>query len=476
MGAGELVQLVNKSNIDQYINVNPDISYFKFAYSRHTNFALTSIRLDFNTLPTFNDKGYKFRCPIIKNDYNILSDLHFRYKIPDIYSSDKHKFKWVPNYGTLMIKRAELIINNSIIDTITGEWLVISSEFTEVIKDNYNKLTGNISSLFDPKMDIPIITINNNRYKNAYPIGDKLSNKPSIRGREIIVPLSFCFTKNPSLGILLSKLTGITDTANNIWIELTLEDIENLYQVYSDDLNMYISPKYYNDLYPNNKISIDTFVINKDIASYIEASCIMLDNNELANFASLPIVDILIDKLVIGNDNSIIPGEDKNTTITLMGANTHIKEIIWTLKRDDYYKFNTHTNYTNSIPENLDNPIMTKAKIVFNKGIEKIEKDSNYYNLIEPYKYHSAIPKQGIYCYSFSLYPERYKPSGSLSSAEIETALHVYVNNQDNSSINGKLRNLNKEPYNYNYTLSYYIRTINILRYINGNVSYAYVN
>ena len=63
-------------------------------------------------------------------------------------------------------------------------------------KDNYNKLTGNLSNYLNPNLNIPIITINNNKFKNTYPIGDESNNKPSINGREIIIPLKLNFTKN----------------------------------------------------------------------------------------------------------------------------------------------------------------------------------------------------------------------------------------------------------------------------------------
>lgn len=475
MTAGVLAQIYcGNSQLDTYITCNPQISYFKFAYNRHTNFGLTTQKLEFINRPYFTERDTIFRCNITKGDFNFLMDLYFKYNLPDIYSNDKYKFRWINNYGVLMIKKIDFIVNGIVIDTTSGEWISISSELTEIIKDNFNKITGNLNKYFDPKMDIPVITINNNRYTNAYPIGDILNNKPSIKGREIIVPLNLNFSKNPSLGILLTRITG---GDNNIWIELTLEDIENLYQVYSYELDLYISPKYYNELYPNDRITIDTFVINKEINASIEATYAIVDNNDLTWIRDEGTIDILTEKIIISSDYSFTPGIDLVNEITLMRAYTHIKEIIWTLKRDDYYKYNNNTNYTNSIPENQEKPIMSKARIMLDRTVERVEeKDANYYNLIQPYKHHTAIPKQGIYCYSFALFPERYKPSGSLNASGFNTSLYIYTNNQDNTIINEKLRKINKEPYNYRYRMNYYIRSINILRYINGSVGYVYTD
>jgi len=478
MVAGVLAQIYcGQSQLDTYITCNPQISYFKFAYNRHTNFGLSSQTLDFINKPYLIERDIIFRCDIKKGDFDFLLDLYLKYNIPDIYSSDKYKFRWIQKFGVLLIKKLDFIINGVIIDSTNGEWLSISNELTEIIKDKFNKITGNLNSFFEPKMDLPVITINNNRYRNAYPIGDKINNKPSIRGREIIVPLNLNFSKNPSLGIILKRITG---GDNNIWIELTLENIENLYQVYSSDLDMYISPKYYNELYPHENISIDTFVINKEINATIEANYALVDNIDLtwiSGSSSQSHIDILTEKIIISSDYSFTPGIDLVNELTLTRGNTHIKELIWTLKRDDYYKYNSHTNYTNSIPENENKSIMSKAKIMLNNQFERVEdKNANYYNIIQPYKHHSSIPKQGIYCYSFALFPERYKPSGSLNGSNFKISLYIYTNNEDNKEINEKLKKLNLSGYNYKFKMNYYIRSINILRYINGSVAYAYTD
>jgi len=179
----------------------------------------------------------------------------------------------------------------------------------------------------------------------------------------------------------------------NIWIELTLENIENLYQVYSSDLDLYISPIYYNELYPNDKISIDTFVINKELNATIEASYAMVGNEDLTWISNNANIDIVTEKIIKSSDYNITPGTDLVNITKLTRTGTHIKELIWTLKRDDYYKFNTITNYTNSIPENQEKSIMSKAKITLNNFNRIEEKNANFFNAIQPFKHHTAVPK-----------------------------------------------------------------------------------
>lgn len=64
------------------------------------------------------------------------------------------------------------------------------------------------------------------------------------------------------------------------------------------------------------------------------------------------------------------------------------------------------------------------AQLVFN-GIERIQpRDGRYFNLVVPYRHHTAIPSAGVYAMTFALHPETWQPSGAcnmslLSSNEL---------------------------------------------------------
>jgi hypothetical protein len=470
MGGG-LTQLVLKGQLDEYINVNPDISFYKYAYKRHTNFSMESIRLNFDTAPVITNNNTIYRCKINRLA-DLLSNTYLIFTLPDIYSNDKYRFKWVEHVATQLIKKITITIGATVIDNLTGEFLLILNELSLLTKDNYNKLTGNVPDFIEPKITKPIIRINNNRFSESfYPEGSKELNIPSIKSREIIIPLPFWFTKNPSLALQILRLQG-----EETYINLELENIENLYQVYSNDLEMYISPTYYNDLYSSSKININTFIKTTNLNAYIEANYIYLDNDERLILMGQCITRLLIEQTFISNNYSITSGDGSSTTIELMGANTHIKEIFWTLKRDDYHKYNTNLNYTNLIPENKDNPILKSAIIYLNKNINRIEdKEANYYNILQPYQHHTSIPKQGIYCYSFGIFPEKWQPTGSYNAASVTTSLCLYVNGGNNDLINEKLIKFNKQPYNYNYEVKYYIKGYNVIEFNSGVASLKYI-
>jgi hypothetical protein len=64
------------------------------------------------------------------------------------------------------------------------------------------------------------------------------------------------------------------------------------------------------------------------------------------------------------------------------------------------------------------------AQLVFN-GIERIQaRDGRYFNLVVPFRHHTAIPSAGVYAMTFALHPEAWQPSGAcnmslLSSNEL---------------------------------------------------------
>ena len=236
---------------------------------------------------------------------------------------------------------------------------------------------------------------------------------------------------------------------------------------------MHISPNYYNVLY-NKKISIKNFVINENINPQLEATYVLLDNDERIELKKTATRQILIETMdVISNDVGI-GGDGSIRSIDIL-SKFPIKELIWTLKRTDTIdKFNDVLNYTNSIPKNNENSIMNTAKInwktIGNNYLRVEEKGAYYFNSIQPYEHHSCIPRQGIYNYSFSIYPEKWFPTGSYNSSLIGSTLYFTVNNVDNSNVERLLLANNKDIYTINYKINLYTVRYNILAFIGGDV------
>lgn len=463
MGGG-LLQLIAVGQIDEYLSINPELSFYQYVYKRHTNFAMESRHLTFQKNPTLvnNSISNIVECTVPRYG-DLLKELYFCFTLPDIYSSDKYKFRWVKNIGNCFIKKASVFIDGIMIDQISGEWLNIWNEMTnENGIEKYNKMIGNVSELNDPKLSKDRVSIKNNKfYYYYYPESTKTSKIPSIAKRQIIVPLKFWFTKTPALALPLLRLQY-----NIVSIKLELESSENLYRVYSPGLDMYVSPSYYNELHDEN-ININTFTNEHLFNPYIEANYVYLGEEERNSIFMKSKISYLVEQLNISTAKSFSSKSAANNNIDLI-VNTPTKEIIWTVRRDDCYKFNDVLNYSSGIPETTDG-ILEKALITFYNNNRIEEKPAEYFNIMQPYQYHSRVPKQGIYCYSFALYPEKEFLSGYYNAAVVKTNLFVnFKDYYDNSLINTKLIKMQKETYDFDYVVNVYCVCYNIFEII-GN-------
>jgi hypothetical protein len=481
MGAG-LLQLLLSGQFNNILFDNPKISFFNYAYKRHTNFAMENIKHYFINAPSMlndmhNGGDYTVKLDGNKSDIDLLSNTCLVFELPNVYSSNQYKFKWIDNIGCMIIKNASIRIDNSLIENINGEWLYVWNELTSTNKESFNNMTGKVDALNNPRKPETTMRIENNIISDYdYPSSDKSnSEKPSIAKRNLIIPLPFWFSKHPSLALPLIKLSN-----KNITLKIEFENIENLYTVYSPIYNMNISPFHYNEIHDEN-ISINNFISNNNFYAYVEATYIVLDTYERKLLIDSSVNEYLFETMICTN-NIISGGNNANRTIDIK-SHLQIKEIIWTLKRKDVVdNFNDYFNYSYSIPYNSESSILKNASIIWDKGNVNArvdDKDAIFYNIIQPYQYHSCIPKQGIYSYNYSLYPEKWFPSGSYNSANITTKLYLNLNQYPINfidSIYDKFKNIINSDSKNNIIYNVYTIQYNILSFNSGTVGLKFQN
>lgn len=120
MGGG-LMQLVAYGAQDIYLTGNPQITFFKVVYRRHTNFSMESIQQTWNGTQNGGD-GSRCTSTISRN-----GDLVHKMYI----QVDKINTITKQNGGADWIRTATLEIGGQQIDKITGQWMEVWSELTE---------------------------------------------------------------------------------------------------------------------------------------------------------------------------------------------------------------------------------------------------------------------------------------------------------------------------------------------------------
>ena len=235
--AGGLLNLVAVGNQNVILNGNPQKTFFTSTYKKYTNFGLQKFRLDYDGLrePNLNvDSHYVFK---VKRYAELLMDTYLVVNIPDIWSPIyppscddpsgvwvPYEFRWIKDLGTQMIREITLTAGGTLLQKFTGEYLLafLNRDFSKGRSNLYNAMSGNIPMLNQPEN----YDLRDGAYPNAVFTESSLGAEPSIRGKQLYVPLNFWFTLNPKQAFPL-----IAMQYNELEINLTLRPIRELFTI-----------------------------------------------------------------------------------------------------------------------------------------------------------------------------------------------------------------------------------------------------
>ena len=185
MGGG-LMQLVAYGAQDIYLTGNPQITFFKVVYRRHTNFSMESIE---QTINGSVGSGSRVTSTISRN-----GDLVYRlfYEIDKTYADGAAS---PDNFGAAVFDNVEIEIGGQRIDRQTGKWMNIWSLLTQSNDARLTAaLTGGSGTLFQ---ELSVM---------GGCCGANASGTAAQRTVSASVPLQFWFCRNPGLALPLIAL------------------------------------------------------------------------------------------------------------------------------------------------------------------------------------------------------------------------------------------------------------------------------
>jgi hypothetical protein len=155
MGGG-LMQLVAYGAQDVYLTGNPQITFWKVSYRRHTNFAMESIEQTFNGQADF---GRRVTCTISRNG-DLCYRTYLQVTLPEINQhmantgkagvvGDGVYARWLDFPGEQLISQVEVEIGGQRIDRQYGDWMHIWNQLTLTGEQQrgYYKMVGNTTQL-----------------------------------------------------------------------------------------------------------------------------------------------------------------------------------------------------------------------------------------------------------------------------------------------------------------------------------------
>jgi len=453
MGGG-LLQLVAYGAQDVYLTGNPQITFFKVVYRRHTNFAIEAIEQTFNGNPAY---GSRVTCQISRNG-DLIHRTYLVVTLPIDGATNYCNY-----FGLRLLNYVEIEIGGQKIDRHYSHWMYIWNELSLPVKRSsyYDMVLGKGGQVnaANNVLHIPL------EFWFCRNVGLAL---PLIALQYHEVKININFEAASLLGSGTNALT--TNFTASLWVDYIYLDtderrrfaqlsheylIEQLQFTGAESLsttNNYISAKI--KLNFNHPCKELIWVITNS------SSTLGFDNNNWFNYTtrgSRPY------GTYISGVSTIVTGSSS----PLITNNLTYEQTSYLLR---------HNPITSSLVYSK-NPTGT-VKLVLNGNDRFSERPGSYFSIVQTYQHHENIPNNaGINVYSFSLRPEDHQPSGTLNMSRIDTAV-LNLNTTKVTLTNAANSTNNTVPvYNYNNaSLLVYAVNYNVLRILSGMGGLAYSN
>ena len=373
MGGG-LLQLVAYGAQDVYLTGNPQITFFKVVYRRHTNFALESIQQTFNGSVGY---GQRVTATISRNG-DLISRAYLVIKTKDQ--------KLVPYFGLKVIKHAEVEIGGQRIDKHYADWMYIWNELSMPIakKEGYYNMVGGKG-------------------------GDELVDL------SLYVPLEFWFCRNIGLALPLIGLQYHEVKINIQFEEPGLVVQKNVIPASSLSAALWV-----------DYIYLDTDERRKFAQSsheYLIEQLQFTGRESASNKIKLNF-NHPVKELVWVVHQAAASSSDSGSSIT----NKNNRNWFNFTADPDALTGGTTTTYASLSgvlgPSSSTYNAISQGKLILNGNDRFYARDGRYFSLVQPFQHHENVPNNvGINVYSFALKPEEHQPSGSLNMSRIDTAV-----------------------------------------------------
>ena len=528
MGGG-LMQLVAYGAQDVYLTGNPQITFFKVVYRRHTNFSVEAIEQTFNGSADF---GRTVTATISRNG-DLLSNTYLNVTLP---ASTATSWGYVRRVGYAMIESAKLEIGGSKIDEVYGSWMNIWNELSRNNSNDraHDKMVGNTveltsagvkakTDLYIPLpfffcrnvgLALPLIALQYHDVKITLKFRDAAACMNVVGGASPAVP-HFADAK------LLCDFVYLDSEERKRFAQAQHEYLFEQLQFTGAESVPASTNKYRLNFNHPCKELIWAFTLDKHVSGreYVTwamdgdweaaktrfAAIVWLAAHKAADgtVASVNAADdtlnytmvaagntlatlaakveaIIAGPLVIVNNNNgptIKNVQVLSHTLTIADMSTSFADLTAGANAGALAVLNANKvvarDYCNhgSEIDGSGNPC-TSVNLQLNGHDRFATRDGNYFNYVQPYQHHTNTPSDGVCVYSFALKPEEHQPSGSCNMSRIDNAtLSLTVGGGSSSYFTNYVGGANS-----NTTVNIYATNYNVLRIMSGMGGVAYSN
>ncbi len=521
MGGG-LMQLVAYGAQDVYLTGNPQITFWKVTYRRYTNFSLESIEQTFNGQADF---GRRVTCTISRNG-DLAYQTYLQVTLPEVSApsgaSSAWSARWLDFPGHQLITQVEVEIGGQRIDRHYGDWMHIWNQLTlpDNQKKGYFKMIGNTTQLtyatneeFAP-VDTPC---------EAGGPSQVCAPRKSLPETTLYIPLQFWFNTNPGLALPLIALQyhevkinlDLTPLDECLWAvdpmasgsaPATGTNVQNMAS-YSKSLvaaSLYVDYVFL-DTDERRRMAQNPHEYLISQLQFTGDESIGSSSNKIKLNFNHPCKELIWVVQPDANVDYCQSFEYGEPLYMLYGAQPFNYTDALDILPNSYFAFGSPSSVMTVVENGLfqlppanvpeanatsadeatatvgdastfvlaetaldmhcwgSNPTVV-AKLQLNGQDRFSEREGTYFDVVQPYQYHTHTPDTGINVYSFALKPEEHQPSGTCNFSRIDNATLQLVVSNDTvaTSSTAKVR-----VYATNY---------NVLRVMSGMGGLAYSN
>ena len=440
---GGLLQLVATGKQDAFLTGNPQLTFFRMVYRRHTNYAIEPQPMYFDGTPNF---GQRVSC-LIPRRGDLLGRVYLDITLPLIKDTSGNVLSYTNAIGHALIQEISLEIGEQEIDKQTGEWMEIWTQISTPAsqRDALNQLIGRQKQYETPNI-IPDAT----------------------GGLQLLIPLQFFFCNNPGLYLPLIALQYTP-----IRINITLRPLQQLFWVPppSGDQSQW------NPLC-NTQASCTTPIMNM----MLWGDYVYLDVEERRLFVSTT-HEYVIEQVQYTPPYSITANQ---TTATVSVEFNHpVKEFLFVIQRDAMTNRNEWFNYSSlaisestiqapgtttigsTVPVRTD--LLASAVLQLDGYDRFTSRNATFFRVQQLYDHHTTTPVDAyIYNYSFALRPEDIQPTGSMNASRIDSITWQIQMNTALTQPSPAPGSQTAYPARGNCHIVIYGHNYNIFRVING--------
>ena len=433
MGGG-LLQLVAYGAQDAYLSGNPQITFWKSMFKRHTNFAMEPFRVNFNGQASWGTK----HSAVLGRHADLLYSTYLEVVLAaGSYNNDQTRL------GYNLIRYVELDIGGQVIDRQYGEWMYLWDALTSDApqQDKFLKMVGGDLAAGSQAV-------------SGQTLCNPGSGRPSMP-KILYVPLFFFYTRNPGAALPLIALQYHE-------VKITLQ---------------------WNDAtFIAGNFVTDAKTLPQPVQAAIYIDYIYLDTEERRRMAQQS-HEYLIEQTQFNEDKGISSYSNR-VDLTF---NHPVKELVWVVQPTYYtncslaakkgltilqpFTYNGSTSHTGG---SFTGTAVYEQWIQFN-GQDRLDKRyGDYFCKPQQSQHHTGFgytlstnKQPNIYMYSFALRPEEHQPSGTCNFSRIDTATIVL------NMSGGALVDPDTDD---TWDIRVYAVNYNILRIMSGMGGLAYSN